>query len=265
MTSAIRGQLSGSAAEVYEQLFVPAIFGRWPAVLLDAAEVGAGDRVIDVGCGTGVLAVAAHRRVGPGGRVVGLDPNEPMLGVARRRPEPVEWHRAPAEELPYEDGAFDRVVSQFALMYFADRARGLAECARVTAPGGRVAIATWARLEESPGYAALVDAAGRTVGAEAVTALSAPFSLSDPSTLQALVGAAYADAEVRLQPGVAVFESVESMVHAEMHGWTLAGAVDEEHHEALLDAARTELAPFTDSAGRVEFPMPALVATARRP
>jgi SAM-dependent methyltransferase len=195
--------VSGDAAELYEQLFVPAIFGRWPPVLLDAAEVAPGDRVLDVGCGTGVLAASAHQRAGHDGWVVGLDPNEPMLTVARSRPSPVEWRSGAAEDIPYADGAFDRVVSQFALMYFADRSRGLAECARVTAPGGRVAIATWATLEDSPGYAALVDVAERTVGAEAVAALSAPFCLGDPAEVHALVAGAYADVEVRRHHGTA--------------------------------------------------------------
>jgi SAM-dependent methyltransferase len=212
-----------------------------------------------------VLAASAHQRAGHDGWVVGLDPNEPMLTVARSRPSPVEWRSGAAEDIPYADGAFDRVVSQFALMYFADRSRGLAECARVTAPGGRVAIATWATLEDSPGYAALVDVAERTVGAEAVAALSAPFCLGDPAEVHALVAGAYADVEVRRHHGTARFASVDSLLYAEMRGWTLASAIDDAQYAELLAAARSDLARFTDRTGRVEFAMPALVATAHRP
>jgi ubiquinone/menaquinone biosynthesis C-methylase UbiE len=124
MIDITRGQLTGSAADIYEQIFVPAIFAQWPPVLLDTADVTPGHRILDVGCGTGVLATAAMKRVGPDGWVVGLDPNKPMLTVASRRLEPVEWRSAAAETIPYPDGSFDRVVSQFALMYFANRARG---------------------------------------------------------------------------------------------------------------------------------------------
>ena len=260
---AARGQLTSTAADVYEQLFVPAIFARWPPVLLDAAGVAPGDRVLDVGCGTGVLAGAASGRVGASGRVVGIDPNEPMLTVARRRPEPVEWWSASAEAIPFAGSTFDRVVSQFALMYFADRARGLAEMARVTAPGGRVAVATWAAAEESPGYAALIDVTGRTLGEAAADALRAPFCLGDATTLGALVAASFADVEVRRHHGVARFDSIETMVHTEIRGWTLAATIDDKQFDQLLATARRDLAPLVNPAGGVEFAMPALVATGR--
>jgi ubiquinone/menaquinone biosynthesis C-methylase UbiE len=261
---AVRGQLTGDAADVYEQLFVPAIFAQWPPVLLDAAGVVPGDRVLDVGCGTGVLAVAARRRVGAAGRVVGVDPNESMLTVARRHADPVEWWSASAEAMPFADGVFDRVVSQFALMYFADRAAGLAEMARVAAPGGRVALATWAAAEESPGYAALIDVVERTLGGDAADALRAPFCLGNPAALRTLVSASFSEVEVHQHSGAARFASIESMVHTEIRGWTLAATIDEEQYAQLLSAARRDLAPLVDAAGRLEFAMPALVATGRR-
>jgi SAM-dependent methyltransferase len=261
---AARGQLTSTAADVYEQLFVPAIFAQWPPVLLDAAGVQPGDRVLDVGCGTGVLAAAARRRVGAAGRVAGVDPNEPMLAVARRRSEPIEWWSASAEAMPFADGAFDRVVSQFALMFFADRAAGLAEMARVTAPGGRVAIATWAAAEESPGYAALIQVVERTLGRDAADGVRAPFGLGDAAVLRALVADSFTGVEVQQYSGVARFASIDSMVHTEIRGWTLAAAIDDEQYDQLLAAARRALAPLVDDAtGGVQFAMPALVATGR--
>jgi len=130
MSTDERGQVTKSAAEVYEEFFVPALFQEWASRVTDAAGLRAGQRVLDVACGTGVLARAAAERVGPAGAVVGLDVNDGMLGVARRRAPQLEWRPGRAEALPFEDRSFDAVVSQFGLMFFEDRAAALAEAIR---------------------------------------------------------------------------------------------------------------------------------------
>jgi SAM-dependent methyltransferase len=260
--AAQRGQVAGSAAEVYEEFFVPALFGWWPEPLLDAVEAGQGDRILDVGCGTGVFARAALDRVGSAGHVAGLDPNEAMLGVARRLGPGVEWTSGVAERLPYPDASFDRVVSQFALMFFTDRPAAVAEMARVLAPGGTVAVATWASLDSTPGYAAMVELLGELFGDEAADALRAPFLLSDEEELLDLASAAFADPAVALHDGAARFASVDAWIHTEIRGWTLADVIDDEQYEQLLREARRRLDRFTDERGRVAFPMPAMILTA---
>lgn len=258
---AAHGQITARAAEVYEEFFVPALFGQWSEVLLDAAGVSVGHRLLDVGCGTGVVARAATRRVSPTGRVVGIDPNEAMLGVAGRHPEPVEWQRGNAEALPYGDCTFDRVVSQFAVMFFADRRAALNEIARVLAPGGTIAVATWADVSESPGYAAMVGLLRDVIGDAAAETLKAPFCLGTTGGLRDLVGATFDDVEVTRHDGVARFDSVEAWVHTDIRGWTLADTIDDLEYAELLEAAQVELAPFCDEGGRVTFAAPALIAT----
>jgi SAM-dependent methyltransferase len=259
MTNADRGQVAASAAEVYQEFFVPALFGQFAPSILDAAGVGPGHRVLDVGCGTGVLAGAAAARVGAGGAVTGLDPNDGMLTVARKSAAAVTWQAGVAESLPFEDGSLDRVLSQFALMFFEDRAAAMREAARVLAPGGRAAFATWAPIDESPGYAAMVELLRRLFGEPAAQALLAPFALGDEQVLADLAEPVLGDVEVTRHGGFARFDSIDAWVHTEIRGWTLADQIDDDDFTRLLAEARRELAPFSDSEGRVSFPAPALI------
>ena len=258
-SEAERGQVTGSAAEVYEALFVPALFGQWAPVLVDAAGTEPGDRLLDVACGTGAVAREARRQ---GATTTGVDVNEGMLAVARRADPEVAWREAAAEDLPFPDGSFDRVTCAFGLMYLADREAALGEVARVLAPGGTVAVATWAGLERSPGFAALVELFDRVLGREAGDALRAPFTIGTPAALAAATRPAFAGAEVREHDGTARFGSLDEWVRTEIEGWTLAGTVDDAALAHLLDEARTALAGFVGAGGTVEFPVPALVAVA---
>jgi ubiquinone/menaquinone biosynthesis C-methylase UbiE len=107
------------AAKAYEALMVPALFGEWASRVADAAAIQSGQSVLDVACGTGVLAREIASRTGATGHVTGLDPNAGMLEVARQITPDLEWRQGRAESLPFPDQTFDRVVSQFGLMFFA--------------------------------------------------------------------------------------------------------------------------------------------------
>lgn len=257
MTDADRGQVAATAAEIYEAFFLPALFEQWAGQVLDAAGVAEGDHLLDVGCGTGVLAREARGRVGRAGRVVGVDPNDGMLAVARRTPD-VEWQTGSAEDLPFEDDIFHIVVSQFAMMFFEDRTKALQEMKRVLRRDGRVAIATWASLPDTPGYAAMVDLLDRLFGTEAGDALRAPYNMGDPDELHELLTGVFADVEITQLDGTARFDSIEDWVHTDIRGWTLSDMSDEDY-ERLLEAAQSELARFTDDTGRVTFRAPALI------
>ncbi len=113
---------------------------RWRERAADLAELGPGDRALDVASGTGDLALALARRVGPTGSVVGSDFSEGMLDLARRKSSAVRWEWANALELPYPDDAFDAATVGFGARNFSDLDRGLAEMARVVRPGGRVVV-----------------------------------------------------------------------------------------------------------------------------
>jgi SAM-dependent methyltransferase len=139
--------LSAQAAELYERYVARYILGPWAPLLVDVAHVGVGDRVLDLACGTGVVARIAAQRVGSVGRVVAVDLNPAMVAVARSLPRPagpsIEWLERSALDLRLPDATMDVVLCQQGLQFFPDRALAMREMRRVLARGGRLALSVW--------------------------------------------------------------------------------------------------------------------------
>ena len=260
------GQVTRSAADIYEEFFVPALFEEWAPRVCKAAALSPGNTVLDVACGTGVLAREAARSVQPEGKVTGLDRNEVMLTVARRVAPAIDWRQGRAEALPFPDGSFDAVVSQFGLMFFEDREGALKEMWRVLKPGGRLAVAVWDALEHSPGYSDMVTLLKRLFGDRVANELKAPFVLGDTKAFAALLEAAgISRAKIQTPHGTARFPSIESWVHTDVKGWTLADLIDDAQYRTLLKAAERDLKRYVKSDGTVSFAAPAHIATAVKP
>ena len=123
---------------------------RWRERAADLAELQPGDRALDVATGTGDLALALKRRVGPAGEVVGSDFSERMLAIARGKSREVRFEWGDALALPYADGSFAAATVGFGARNFADLARGLREMVRVVRPGGRVVVLEITTPERPP-------------------------------------------------------------------------------------------------------------------
>lgn len=175
----------GNPPANYERYFVPAIGAPLATDLVRLAALRPGERVLDVACGTGVVARFASRQVGDGGTVAGLDVNPGMLAVARSATPPgmrITWHEASAESMPLPTGSFDAVLCQMGLQFVPDKHAALREMWRVLAPGGRL-------LLNVPGpaprpFAIMAEALARHVGAEAAGFVKHVFSLYDTSELR---------------------------------------------------------------------------------
>ena len=259
-------QPTESPAEIYERHMVPAIFAAWVSPLLDLVALKPGERVLDVACGTGVVAQQAASRVGAGGQVTGLDLNGGMLALARASGAIVEWREGNAMDLPFAANAFDVVVCQQGLQFFPDGAGALREMRRVLVPGGRLAVAVWCAIESSPGHCALALGLERHVGTEAAGLMSALFRLGDSQALQTILqSAGFHDMRVRREKRVARFPSPELFTR-----WFVAGSVlgrtavqvREESLMAMIREVDGALQSYTSADGLV-FPMEAHLAVAK--
>ena len=260
-TTIDRGQVSTSAAEVYAAQFVPALFEEWVSPVADATGIRAEDVVLDVACGTGVLTREVARRTG--GTVVGLDVNAGMLQVGRSRAPEIVWREASAENIPFPDHHFDAVVSQFGLMFFADRVAALREMNRVLQPDGRMAVAVWDTLENCTGYLHFSKLLERLFGTKVAQSLHAPFNLGDTMLLHDLyTQAGMLDVEIETRGGFGRFSSVKEWVTVEIKGWVLAETLDDDAFANLLNEAETSLSAFVQPDGTVAFPMSAHIVTA---
>ncbi len=253
------GQVSDAAARIYDAVYLPALFQQWCAPLLASAEVSPGHRVLDVACGTGVLALALQQAVGTGGSVAGVDNNAGMLAVARSKSATIDWRPGAAETLPFANNCFDRVLCQFGLMYFENRVAAVREMLRVLRPGGRLTLAVWDGLANNPGLLA-EEMLWQQLFDEEIDEV--PYSLGDRSALENLLRqAGVSDLRIETRAGLARFDSVRDWIHTGAAGWTDDDALDENELARLLATAERELRRFETAAGTVEFPISAHIVT----
>lgn len=180
----------GGAAENYERYFVPAIGAPLAADLVAAAAPRPGERVLDVACGTGIVARLAAERVGDTGRVAGSDVNAGMLEVAASAAHDaaIDWHEASAESMPHADESFNAVCCQMGLQFDSNKLAALRKMRRVLVPEGRAVL-------NVPGPApkpmsAFAEALACHVTTEAASFMHLVFSLYEPGELRDMMGSA---------------------------------------------------------------------------
>lgn len=251
-------------AELYEAKFVPALFADWAPHVVDMADVAAGQSVLDVACGTGIVARTAAARVGPDGRVVGVDLNPAMLTVAERVCPGVELRRADVADLPFDAASFDAALCQMALMFFPDPRRAISEMGRVVTADGTVVVMVPSSLDAQPAYRLLVELAARHAGPEAVAMLSAYWACGDLDELCATVRAAGLEVlSTRTRMGTARFGSLAEFVAVEVESTPVRERLTDGEYDALGREAQDVLARFTAPDGTAEIPIEGHLVAAR--
>ena len=255
------------AGRGYENLFVPALFDAWTRHLVEGAGIQQGSHVLDIACGTGVLARRALAQTGPDGRVVGADPAPGMLAAANEIEPSIDWILCAAESLDVEDESFDSVISQFGMMFFSDRQKATDEMFRALKPGGTLAIAVWRSVEHNPAYADIISVLEEQVGTAAADALRLPYSLGDAEEVTACLDeSGFSGIIVEAKTEMATFPSSRQMVEAELRGWLPLFDIfldDDKIADVLTESDRT-LGKYAGPSGEAVFPTSAHVFLARK-
>ena len=261
----------GTGAEIYERSLVPAVFAPWAALLIEQAKLQPGERVLDVACGTGVVARRVAQHIGPTGKVIGLDLHADMLAVARSLPElpgaSIGWQEGNALALPFSDETFDVVLCQQGLQFFSDRPAALREMHRVLVPGGRVVLSVWGPLERNPGHAALVRALERHLDTAAASAMRSFFALGEVREVRSLLaGGLFRQVLLHTAVLTVRFASPEQFVWLEMlpsHLENPVAGMDVRALSVLVSEVNAALQPYVTSDG-LAFPLQAHLVNARK-
>lgn len=257
------GQVTEDAARIYEEIYVPSLFEKWAPVVADAADIQDWHTVLDVACGTGLLAITVNDRIGPRGSVTGVDINDGMLQIAKSKSSHIKWDNSPAESLPYKDSSFDRVLCQFSLMYFENREKALREMMRVLKPDGFLVFSVWDKLEENPGFLARTVFWEKVVGDKARD--EAPYCLGDKEILASLLRASgISNMKIETRTGTARYPSIRDWMHVTAKGWTQDELFDDETYEQMVLEAQTVFSQFEQPDGTVKFPTAAHIVTASK-
>lgn len=255
-------QLEGRGPEAYEAYLVPKFFRPWAKRLLSIVGAHEGERVLDVGCGTGIVARTAAPHVGDQGRVVGVDLNRAMLETARREGShlspAVEWRQEDATELSFEDDSFDVALSQQVLQFVPDPVELLAQIRRVLRPGGRVGLNVLRPIRHNPSYGLLAEVLERYAGEEAGAMIRSPFPQWSGARLRDLVlEAGFDRVSLHLDIRAVRYPSAEGYLYQEAASSPLADSIagmEETIRTKMVGHLEEVLEDYTDQDG-VVFPM----------
>ena len=257
----------GSGPENYEHYFVPVIGRPLAERLVAEANLRPGDRVLDVACGTGIVARLAAERVTPSGSVAGLDVNAGMLAVARSTAAgagaPIRWYETTAESIPLPDDTFDVVFCQLGLMFMGDKEAAVREMRRVAAPDGRLLVS----MPTPTPFFDVLDAAFERHLPAGAPFVRAVFSLNDTAEVERIFrGAGFEDFSVRRESLELRLPPAREFLWQYVQSTPLAGLVAQAESEVLAALERdvvTGWQPWTRDGG-VTHQQGMIVATAHK-
>ncbi|MGW6217103.1 class I SAM-dependent methyltransferase [Streptomyces sp. NPDC055109] len=249
------------AAEEYESRYIPNIFEEWAGYLLEETPLQIDAKALDVGCGTGIVARKARKKVGDKGFVTGIDIDSGMLSVAHRMCPGVDFMQSDATALPFPDKTYDVVFCQAALMFFPDPEKAIQEMARVVKDGGVVSLVVWDQRSSQPAYGPFFEAIAQIASAEASNSISAYLDIGDTGRITTILEAANLQIDTfRTRLGVAEFSSLREVIDVEVGGTPVAEILKNQDTYIL----RKTIEPYVLTDGRVEMPFQGHIIIARK-
>jgi ubiquinone/menaquinone biosynthesis C-methylase UbiE len=253
-----------NAADAYERAIVPAVFEPYARDLVERARpIGASARILDLGCGTGIVARVLRERLGGAATIVAVDKSPPMIEKARSVAPEVDFRLGDAMDLPFANGSFDLVLCQEMLQFVPDRLAALREVRRVLTPGGRFLTSTWRPRSEQPFHDALGRVAERHMG----RSNDARFSLDGPALAHALIDAGFSDVRVETVSLTECFREFSVRMNATVAGFDLSSIseAEKERRFAAIEADSADVFTRFALVGGFGAPSFANVATAAVP
>ncbi len=256
---------SGNPAANYERFFVPVIGAPLATDLIRFAGLRPGERVLDVACGTGVVARLASQQVGDTGAVTGLDVNPGMLAVARSATPPgmfIDWHEASAEAMPLPDASFDVGLCQMGLQFMPNKSAALSEMRRVLVRDGRLILNVPGPTPQL--IAIMEEALARHISAEAAGFMDHVFSLHDAAEIQSLLsGAGFDDVAVQADTRSLRLPAPVDFLWQYVHSTPLAGVVAQVDDERRGLLERDVVAKWQESVQDRAFVLEVRMVTAK--
>lgn len=256
-----------SFPEMYERWLARPLFRPFAEMTLDEVALAPGDRILDIACGTGIVARVARERLGAAAVVVGIDVSAGMLAVARAAAPGIDWREGNATDLPLRaNERFEVVVCQQGLQFFPDKPAAAMQMRRALANGGRLAVTTWRADDEIPFFRELRRIAERRLGAIA----DVRHSMGDADALAALLrGAGFADVRTKTLSRTIRFDDAATFLRLNamaLVGMSASGKQMAEHDrnrivETIVSESEPVLRPYADGSG-VAFELGTNLATA---
>ena len=249
-------QLAYEGAQFYEKHFVPSIFGPWAKIMVEKLELEESDNLLDVACGTGIVARTAQSQSSI--EISALDINHGMLEVAKQQNQQINWIHGSAENLPFDDNHFNKVACQFGFMFFPDHHKTIAEMQRVTKPNGKIVISVWDTIQNNEGYAELVEIVEDIAGNESANILRSPFQLGNVDELVTILNAYGLNHYTIVSTKAEVtFPSIENWIDCDVKASPIIQSISTDQYESLKQIAQTKLQSYVQADGKVRFNMSA--------